>query len=119
MARRITITLNGQTDAEKEYIKEYLSEHKPEGYDVSDSSISVYAANCYDPEVEKYLKKISRDLRKKSLDYVLEAEVVGYDRYEVSAAGVYYIGGYEVVDLDPDGCGPIKEYKATERRKVA
>lgn len=121
MAKRMTMEVYGSTNEEKAYIASFLEANKPDGYElVKGSILTIYAANCYVPEFEDVLKKMSKDMKDKALGYVLTADDYGYDRYEVSANGVYYIGGFEVVGLDPDGCGPIKEYVAYDaKEKVA
>lgn len=120
MAQRITLNVTGNNDEERAYIASFLEANKPDGYTLIDGdTITIYAGNCYIPEFEVFLKKMSKDLRSKNLGYELTAQDVGYDRYEVSAKGVYHVGGYVVVGVDPDGCGPIKEYRQGRRVKVA
>ncbi len=120
MSQRITLMIKGKTEEEKTYIKGFLTSNKPDGYSMcGDDVITVYASNNYLPEFDVFLGKMSADLYNKKLNYTLIAEDIGYDRYEVSATGVYHIGGYQVVGVDPDGCGPIKEYVEGKRQKVA
>ncbi len=120
MAQRITLIVTGNNDEEKAYIASFLEANKPDGYSLVDGSmLTIYTANCYMPEFEVYLKKMADDLKAKNLDYEITAQDVGYDRYEVTKTGVYHVGGYVVTGVDPDGCGPIKEYRQGRRVKVA
>ncbi len=121
MAKRMTMEVYGSTNEEKAYIASFLEANKPDGYELlGGSTLTIYAANAYMPEFQDVLKKMHKDMRDKALDYILIAEDIGYDRYEVSKEGLYLVGGYPVVGLDPDGCGPIKEYVAYDvKEKVA
>lgn len=117
MAKRITLLIKGKTEEEKSYVTQFLKNNTPEGWDTYEASISVYAANTYSPDIVGFFEKVARDLKLKGLSYVLEAEDAGYDRYEISADGVYYVGGYEYV-IDDEG-DPVAKYKEAERKKVA
>ncbi len=120
MAQRITLVIEGKTAEEKAYINKFLVSNKPAAYEMAgNEAITAYASNNYLPEFERFLGKMAAELKKENLPYILTAEDVGYDRYEVSESGVYHIGGYKIVGTDPDGCGPIKEYQNGKRVKVA
>ena len=114
MARRITIALIGDTEEERDYIKKFTEKDRMEGWERFEdgTGFTIYAANCFDPlpDINKMLCHLHRSLKRDSLPYVLRADDY-YDVYEITAHGFQIIGGYEVVDLDPDGCGPIKKYR--------
>lgn len=118
MAKQFTLTFEGKTADASEYLYKYLKDHIPEGFEaLGDIGFTIYAANLFDPQFEKYMKRMSKALKAEGLPYVIVADD-HYDVYEISKDGVYRIGGYEVVDLDPDGCGPIVEYRDCTRQMV-
>ena len=118
MAKRLSLSFTSDTEDGKVYVKDYIRDHTPDGFDMFKSGMgfTVYASNLFNPEFEKYIVNMVKDISRQNLSCIITA-FDGYEKYELSKDGAFSIGEMVIVGYDDDGLGPITEYQKYDNKR--